>query len=140
MMHIDRFTAIYRNLDKHNLSSLEELYAEDVCFQDPAHILRGRQTLLRYFEQLYANVTSCHFAISSAHQDGDAGFVVWEMNLQHPSLNRGNVFTVHGCSHLLFRDGLVEFHRDYFDLGEMLYERLPFIGRVVRKIKQRLGQ
>ena len=30
-------------------------------------------------------------------------------------------------------------HRDYFDLGAMLYEQLPLLGPVVRTIKMRLG-
>jgi hypothetical protein len=30
-------------------------------------------------------------------------------------------------------------HRDYFDLGAMLYEQLPLLGAVVRTLKGRLG-
>ncbi|MEL7287824.1 MAG: nuclear transport factor 2 family protein, partial [Pseudomonadota bacterium] len=64
----------------------------------------------------------------------------WTMDLQHPKLQKGAPISVNGVSHLKFRDGQVIYHRDYFDLGEMLYENLPLLGSVVRTIKQRLGQ
>ncbi|HGP4674712.1 TPA: nuclear transport factor 2 family protein, partial [Vibrio cholerae O1] len=41
---------------------------------------------------------------------------------------------------LHFAEGKVTYHRDYFDMGEMLYEQLPVLGQVIRAIKRRLGQ
>ena len=35
-------------------------------------------------------------------------------------------------------ESLAFFHRDYFDLGEMVYERLPGVGWVIKKVKNRL--
>jgi hypothetical protein len=34
---------------------------------------------------------------------------------------------------------MVCYHRDYFDAGEMLYENLPVVGRVIRWIKDQAG-
>lgn len=48
--------------------------------------------------------------------------------------------TVEGATRLEFDEtGKVCLHRDYFDLGAMLYEQLPLLGAVVRTIKGRLG-
>ena len=44
------------------------------------------------------------------------------------------------ASYLKTRNGKIYYHRDYFDMGAMVYEQLPLLGRIVRKIKQRLGQ
>ena len=47
---------------------------------------------------------------------------------------------VEGATRLQFDAwGKVCLHRDYFDLGAMLYEQLPLLGPVVRVIKGRLG-
>jgi len=43
-----------------------------------------------------------------------------------------------GSSHLRFNsDGLVEYHRDYWDASEELYEKLPVIGFVLKALKKR---
>ena len=58
--------------------------------------------------------------------------------LKTPNLNSGEEFTVSGVSEIHFDGGLVRYHRDYFDMGEFIYERLPVFGRIVRLIKERL--
>jgi limonene-1,2-epoxide hydrolase len=47
---------------------------------------------------------------------------------------------VQGISHLKFLENQVIYHRDYFDLGEMVYEHVPVLGKIVRFIKNSLGQ
>ena len=78
-------------------------------------------------------------AIKEQQQVNDNGFLTWTMTLEHPKLQKGKTICVNGVSHLKFRDGQVIYHRDYFDLGEMLYENLPLLGSVIKAIKQRLG-
>ncbi|WP_260258750.1 nuclear transport factor 2 family protein [Vibrio intestinalis] len=131
---------LYKQLDGEHLHLLEEIYHPDVVFEDAAHRIEGRESLYHYFETLYLNVNKCVFHISETHQSGDKGFIVWVMELQHPKLNGGDAISVHGVTHLSFADKQVIYHRDYFDLGEMLYEQLPLLGGVIRAIKRRLGQ
>ena len=47
--------------------------------------------------------------------------MTWTMFLNHPKL-RGETVRVEGASYLRTRNGKVYYHRDYFDLGAMLYE------------------
>jgi hypothetical protein len=44
---------------------------------------------------------------------------------------------VQGSSHLKGVGDKVVYHRDYLDLGAMLYEQLPLLGRVIRSLKNR---
>jgi hypothetical protein len=62
------------------------------------------------------------------------------MKLKHPKLNGGQPVEVNGVSQIRFSGDRVIYHRDYFDLGEMLYENIPLLGVVIRNIKQRLGK
>ncbi|MDA0147280.1 nuclear transport factor 2 family protein [Vibrio sp. LaRot3] len=139
-MDVVAVSELYKQLDGEHLHLLEDIYHSDVVFEDAAHRIEGRESLYRYFENLYQNVHSCVFHISETHQSGNKGFIVWVMDLQHPKLNAGRAISVHGVTHLTFADQKVIHHRDYFDLGEMLYEQLPLLGSVVRAIKRRLGQ
>ncbi|MCT7655735.1 hypothetical protein MBH78_16005 [Oceanimonas sp. NS1] len=55
-----------------------------------------------------------------------------------PRLNGGRPVTVPGVSHLCFADSIY-YHRDFFDLGAMLYEQLPLLGKGIRALKRRLN-
>ncbi|MBA5762569.1 nuclear transport factor 2 family protein [Vibrio sp. 404] len=139
-MDIAAVGSVYQQLNKSNLHLLNDLYHPNVVFEDAAHRLEGWGELKRYFDSLYSNVNSCHFNIQEQQQFGDSGFITWTMALEHPKLQKGATIYVNGMSHLKFSDGKVIYHRDYFDLGEMLYENLPLLGSIIRTIKQRLGE
>ncbi|EOD81196.1 putative transcriptional regulator [Grimontia indica] len=137
---LDRFISVYTSLRKDNLNSLDEIYSEDVVFEDPAHRIEGYGNLSRYFESMYTNVTDCRFDIHDHAVNGDVAFISWTMTLSHPKLEGGAERAVKGCTRLVLKEGRVVVHRDYFDLGEMLYEALPVLGSAVKMIKKRLGQ
>lgn len=131
---------IYQDLNKSTLHRLEQVYHQDVVFEDAAHRLEGWGALESYFASLYSNVSRCDFDIVEQQQVGDSGFLTWTMTLEHPKLSKGSEIKVNGVTHLKFFQERVIYHRDYFDLGEMLYENLPLLGAVIKTIKQRLGQ
>jgi hypothetical protein len=46
---------------------------------------------------------------------------------------------VMGNSHIVFNEeNLVSYHRDYFDMGEFIYDHVPVLNFVVKKVKERL--
>ncbi|MCZ4371026.1 nuclear transport factor 2 family protein [Vibrio diazotrophicus] len=139
-MDIQVIAQFYQQLNKDNLHLLPEVYHKHVVFEDAAHRIEGLEALQSYFANLYENVERCEFSIAEQHQSNDNGFITWTMHLQHPKLSGGNPIDVNGMSHLKFADGKVISHRDYFDLGEMLYEHIPLLGGIIRSIKRRLGQ
>ncbi|MBV7296583.1 nuclear transport factor 2 family protein [Enterovibrio paralichthyis] len=137
---LEKFLDVYRSLRKDNLHSLDTIYAKNVVFEDPAHRIEGYDNLARYFETMYTNVTDCRFDIHDHVINGDVAFISWTMRLSHPKLAGGSERAVEGCTRLELKEGRVVKHRDYFDLGEMLYEALPVVGPAVRMIKKRLGK
>ena len=45
-----------------------------------------------------------------------------------------------GASHLvLAADGRIAVHRDYWDVAEELYEKLPLLGALMRWLKRRVN-
>ncbi|MFQ2056506.1 nuclear transport factor 2 family protein [Aeromonas veronii] len=135
-----RFIGLYQQLDKQQLHRLPEVYAEQVVFTDPAHRIEGLAALGDYFAALYQRLAYCRFVITSQQQQGQQAWLGWTMTFSHPRLRGGEPVTVEGSTRLEFDEaGKVCQHRDYFDLGAMLYEQLPLLGPVVRTIKMRLG-
>ncbi|MGF1786403.1 nuclear transport factor 2 family protein [Photobacterium swingsii] len=137
---LENFITVYSQLGKDNLVDLEAIYHPDIVFEDPAHRIEGWDALHEYFAQLYSNITSCDFQIHHSLVDEKQAFVQWTMTFSHPDIEKGKSRTVEGCTRLELDGNKVVFHRDYFDLGEMIYEGVPLLGKVIRHIKTRLGQ
>lgn len=144
---LQRFIDFYQQpLNSAALAALPEVYHADIEFSDPAHRIEGLVPFQRYFDNMIANIGHCQFVVHSAVQrDSDPlAFVDWSMSVQHRRLNGGALFTVAGASKLKFSgpgaDAKIIYHQDFFDLGAMLYERLPLLGAVVRRIRNQLGQ
>ena len=134
------FAQRFASLDAAHLHQLAELYSEDILFRDPLHEIQGLAALQRYFAELYSNVRELRFDVYAFDtlREGE-GYLRWTMSYRHPRLAGGALIRVDGCSHLLWRDGRVYRHRDYFDAGAMLYEHLPVLGRVISWLKRRMG-
>jgi hypothetical protein len=101
------------------------------------HHLTGFEQLNDYFNQLYTKLSYCDFVIEQVIAQDSEAAIYWQMRFQHPKLNSGNMVSVQGSSHLKGLDDKVIYHRDYLDLGAMLYEQLPFFGRIIRWFKKR---
>jgi hypothetical protein len=130
----------YENLDPHNLDTLRTLYAEDICFEDPIHGLQGIGSLMEYFDKLFINVEHCRFKFHRSVVSDEGMFFSWTMMLRHQSVKRGALIRVEGSSYLKHRHGKIYYHRDYFDLGAMVYENVPLLGPLVRYIRHRMSR
>ena len=132
-----RFIEAYQQLDQHRLNTLTCIYHPDIHFQDAVCQINGWPALKHYFELLYQNIEDSHFHVESQLIKGDQAFIQWTMIIRHRRLNK--VITTDGISCLCFEGERVIRHRDYFDLGALVYENIPFLGRIIRRIKAGLS-
>ena len=62
------------------------------------------------------------------------------MYYEHPKIKHGQLQQVEGASYLrLGDDQKIQYHRDYYDLGSMIYDHIPLLGRILRWIKNKLS-
>jgi limonene-1,2-epoxide hydrolase len=134
-----RFSQFYTGLGLDSLAGLAEVYDDAVTFIDPVTSHRGLAALSSYFSRLLAATTACEFTINQMRFGDTDGWVTWTMNFRHPRLNRGEWIAVEGVSVMELRSNRIVFQRDYYDMGEMVYERVPLLGRLVRKLRERLA-
>ncbi|MFC3852849.1 nuclear transport factor 2 family protein [Salinispirillum marinum] len=141
-MMIEHIQRTYQNINAKSLDDgiLQQLYTEDAVFIDPFHRIEGRDRLDAYFKQLYRNVRAINFTYGRAVQQDNRITMEWEMRVEHPRLKGGEPVNVSGITCFELEGERVKLHRDYFDAGEMLYENLPVLGRIIRTIKNRMGQ
>lgn len=134
------FIDIYQSLGVDNTEMLANVYAKNIQFIDPLHEVNGYQALQQYFSNLYTHLSHCDFEIIEVLTHGDAAAIYWHMSFSHKKLNKGKMITVEGHSHIKGFKGKVYYHRDYLDVGAMLYEHIPLLGKVILNVKKRASQ
>jgi len=143
MQHSERSQRIADAFNKFtgkNTQVLRDFYDDKVRFEDPVKRVEGLEDLIRYYKHAYDNVSSIRFEFKEIIEAGETYSCEWFMHLTAKGLNCGKSFPVRGVSVLTFSpdsDKVIR-HNDYLDLGDMVYERLPLVGKVVSLVKGRL--
>lgn len=134
---IERFKAFYQDVKSPQLNKIESIYANDVRFRDPVHEFSGIDDLYAYLASMCENVAFGRFEYLDQLVGENRAYIKWNMYFQHPKLGKETI-VVRGMTQIQFNERIF-YHEDSYDLGEMLYERVPALGFVVRKLKQRLA-
>ncbi len=134
---IDELLVFYRDFSADNLAAISDLYAEQAVFMDPVHKVVGQAAITEYFRAIMADVQACRFEFHNVKCADGQALLEWTMHFRHPKLG-GDSIAVDGCSVLDFSQK-IDRHRDYYDLGEMLYEHVPVLGYAVRYLKHKLA-
>lgn len=136
----DLVSDIFNRFNGKNLEILALLYSQDVVFQDPIHRFQNLIELTNYYKKMYKNVIKIEFKFENFVSEDENLNAQWTMVAQIKGLNQGKEIRVHGASFFKFnKQGLVCYHRDYFDVGEMLYEQLPVLKYLIKGIKNQLN-
>ena len=135
-----RVREFYETLDLQSLATIQSLYAGDICFEDPIRGLQGLRALEDHFKHLLQNSDQCRFKFHRSVVNDEGMFFSWTMLLRHKAIKHGQLIRVEGSSYLKHRNGKVYYHRDYFDLGALVYENVPLLGSLIKLIKNRMSQ
>ena len=144
---IARFCKIYTDICQISPVDLEKIYADDILFIDPITTHRGIGEVKNYFANLLTQAESCKFdiadificsqQISSCHSNV-THVVNWTMTLVLK--NNAKKITLDGTTQLGVDGDFIIYHKDYYDLGEMVYEHVPILGFIIKKIKGKLAK
>ena len=141
MSQMERIKSVFTNLNANNSEILDSFYDKKVHFEDPLGLHNGIQSVKDYYKNLYKNVTFIEFIYTNTISEGNKHTLIWTMNLRTKGLNNGEIISLDGNSVIIFNEeNLVSYHRDYFDMGEFIYEHIPGLGWVIKKIKSKLKE
>lgn len=137
---LERFARYFEGLSPDNLDRLYEVYAGDVHFVDPFSDFRGVDTLRRVFEDMFDGMRDYRLTVDEAGMiSADTGLVRWTMSGFVRPLGP-EPWIVAGVSLIRFdAEGRVREHLDYWDAAGQMYERLPVIGWVLKRIRRRIA-
>jgi len=139
MTAIENFTQFYQQLNNKDISGLPNVYSHDIEFIDPIATHHGIDEVTFYFSKLFKSTRSCSFVITKTQSSGSESFVVeWQMRFVSKKLSKKKQIVVDGVTLLKTRENLVVYHRDYYDMGQLVYENIPILGQLVKKIKEQM--
>jgi steroid Delta-isomerase len=131
-----RIQSLFEQLSRDRVAQLPQFYADGAWFKDPFNEVTGIAAIQKIFDHMFDQVQNPRFVVKDCvSQDHDV-FLTWDFLFD--SARMGGAQTVRGASHLKFNAaGKITYHRDYWDVAEELYEKIPLLGSLMRWIKRR---
>ncbi|MES2535696.1 MAG: nuclear transport factor 2 family protein [Pseudomonadota bacterium] len=126
----------FETLSAASARQLDHVYAADVFFKDPFNEVRGLAAVTPIFTHMFVQVEQPHFVVTTRVLQGNDAFLTWDFLFR---MKRGpdQEHCIRGATHLRFdATGRVNYHRDYWDAAEELYEKIPLLGGLMRMLKR----
>ena len=133
---LEALVHFYESLAPQSVDRMGELYAADAYFKDPFNEVCALSDIQAIFAKMFHAVDFPRFVITERIVGEASVALTWDFDFTL----RGAPIRVRGASVLRFgADGRVIYHRDYWDVAEELYEKLPVVGALMRWLKRRAG-
>jgi hypothetical protein len=133
-----RVARYFESLSPASLEAIGTVYSPDAYFKDPFNEVRGLPEVRAIFSHMYVALEQPRFIVTDCVAQENQCFLTWNFEFYFKNFDKTTLQTIRGASHLKFTAaGLVEFHRDYWDAAEELYEKLPWVGGLMRWLKKR---
>ena len=125
----------FERLSPSDLARMDTIYSSNAFFKDPFNEVKGLAAITHIFAHMFAKVDKPTFVVSTSLTQNNEAFLVWDFHLSFKGENTPRI--IHGSSHLRFDpSGKIDYHRDYWDAAEELYEKLPLVGGLMRWLKR----
>jgi len=136
--HVERIVQFFETLQPSSVANMDAFYTADAYFKDPFNEVVGVPAITHIFEHMYVALDKPHFVVTERVLQDAQCFLVWDFKFRFKRFDTVTEQTVRGTSHLrLDADGRINYHRDYWDAAEELYEKLPALGAAMRWLKRR---
>ena len=133
---LNQLVTFFESIEAGNTARLSQVYTDDVFFKDPFNEVRGIAAVAGIFEHMFVQVDAPRFVVTGSVLQGDQAFLTWDFLFRMKRYSDVEQ-CIRGATHLRFAaDGRANFHRDYWDAAEELYEKLPLLGSFMRWLKR----
>lgn len=134
-----RLLDFYTTISPNSLNRIFEIYAAEARFKDPFNDVKNPAQIRKIFEHMFESLNKPQFTILQCIAQDNQCFILWDLTFYFKNTQPDTRQTIHGGSHVIFNEeGMVSYHRDYWDAAEELYEKFPLLGSLLRWIKRRL--
>lgn len=131
-----RYIAFFEHISPQALEEIDTLFTQDAVFSDPFNEARGPHEIRAVFEHMFKTCESPQFAVQEVVEQGAVAYLHWHFTYgvaQHQNQIEG-VSRVH-----MSPEGKVQSHIDYWDPARQLYEQVPLLGALLKRLRRRLS-
>jgi hypothetical protein len=138
MNHAKNYVAFFENLNKQiPRGDYIKFFDENSYFEDPFQKVKGIDKIYNIFEDMYVKLYNPRFIVHECISNENVSYIKWSFFYQMDKTSSENSFV--GLSRVEFSsDGKVLEHVDFWDAGANVYEKIPFLGAIIRFIKRKL--
>ena len=130
---VDTFT----RLSPANVAQLGRIYAADAHFVDPFNNVQGLAAIQQVYHHMYSTLVAPRFDVRHCIDNGDHCVLLWDFHFRFRSMRKDVAHSLEGATHLVLdADGLISLHRDYWDPAQGIYEKLPVLGALMRRLRR----
>jgi hypothetical protein len=137
-LRFEQIAHYFETLTPQSVSDLKDYYSASARFKDPFNDVTGVPAIEKIFDHMFVSLTQPRFVITGQVVEGDQAFLTWEFRFCFKRFDTHTEQVVLGTSHLVLDEQQrICLHRDYWDAAEELYEKLPWVGALMRWLKKR---
>jgi len=141
---LDGLIHAFEQLQPQDVANMGDWYAPDARFKDPFKDVHGLAQIQSIFAHMFESLQQPRFVVTSRILQGNECFLVWDFLFRFKTMQSDVEQCIRGGSHLVMalnanNEWRVVMHRDYWDAAEELYEKLPWVGGLMRWLKRRVN-
>jgi steroid delta-isomerase len=126
----------FESLSSETLATIDLVYAPDAHFVDPFNDVRGVLAIRTIYAHMFENLGEPRFLVTEVIEQDQRIFMGWQFRFQW----RDKSFEVQGATRFLIdNDGRISEHQDFWDPAQGIYEKLPILGSILRKLRRRMS-
>ncbi|MSR09165.1 MAG: nuclear transport factor 2 family protein [Gammaproteobacteria bacterium] len=112
------------------------VYAPESYLNDTLVAIEGSGNIEAYFAHTAGQVRTLNVEFLERATVGTDWYGRWQMTVVADGLNSGQPILTYGVTQFRFdAQGRILIHKDFWDAGSGLYEQLPILGGVIRRVR-----
>ncbi|KAA3654956.1 MAG: nuclear transport factor 2 family protein [Proteobacteria bacterium] len=136
MITLDALVHFYETLTPEAVADFDAFYAPDAHFVDPFNDVRGVPAIQAIFRHMFTQLETPRFEVTERFVRRTQAVLIWTLHCRLA----GQGVAITGASHVRFdAGGRVVEHRDFWDAASEVYEKLPWVGALMRCARRRLS-
>jgi steroid delta-isomerase len=136
---VQRFDEIanwFESLSPQTLLHIDQIYAAQATFVDPFNAVHERGLIQAIYQHMFNSLEQPRFKIVRKIVSNQQACMVWRFTF---TLKKRS-FDIEGSTVFELNDqGLILLHRDYWDTSRELYEHIPILGHLFKRLRLALS-